>query len=136
MACVRAFIATTRSKSFIFRIRDLTPVTIYLTSAWSPFRTRTADLEPPFRSLNFRRLMLPRYRALSAARSPYIRSVDDVDAEIAARFAPSPSKPGSDAIEHEPWREPSDYDYPDPPPPPDAPRGKPVLRVIKKDQRE
>jgi hypothetical protein len=95
----------------------------------APFRTRTADLPAPFRSTEFKQLMLPRYRAVTAARSPYIRSAHEVDAEIAARFAPSLPKP--EKQEPETWREP--FDYPDPPAPPDAPRGKPKLRVVQPD---
>ena len=94
-----------------------------------PFRARTADVPAAFRSAAFKRLMLPRYRASVAARSPYIRSAEAVDAEIAARFAPALPQP--EKAEPVSWREP--FDYPDPPPPPDAPRAKPKLRVVHND---
>jgi hypothetical protein len=94
-----------------------------------PFRTRTADLKPPFHSLQFRSLMLPRFVAAAAARSPYIRAADAVDAEIAARFAPPLPKP--EKPEPETWLE--SFEYPDPPPPPDVSRRKPRLRVVQSD---
>jgi hypothetical protein len=51
-----------------------------------PFRARTTNLPPAFRSTHFKRLMLPRYRATSLARSPYILPAQLVDAQIAARL--------------------------------------------------
>ncbi len=95
-----------------------------------PFRTRTADVPAAFRSSEFKQLMLPRYRAAALARSPYIRAAAEVDAEIAARFAPPLPQPEKE--EPESWREP--FDYPDPPPPPDAPRLKPKLRIVRDDE--
>ena len=51
-----------------------------------PFRARTTDLPPAFHSPHFKRLMLPRYRAASFARSQYILPAQLVDAQIAARL--------------------------------------------------
>jgi hypothetical protein len=50
-----------------------------------PLRTRTKDLAPAYRSLEFRDRMLPRFLANAAAASPYLAPVADVDAEIASR---------------------------------------------------
>jgi hypothetical protein len=96
----------------------------------APFRARTADVPATFRSAAFKKIMLPHYRARSLALSPYIRSADVVDAELACRLAPELPKP----TKAEPnWLDPEPFDlaYPDPPPPPDAARAKPKLRVIK-----
>jgi hypothetical protein len=51
-----------------------------------PFRTRTADVAPAFRSSEFRAQMLPVFRAACAKRSPYMRPSDEVDADIRARL--------------------------------------------------
>jgi hypothetical protein len=51
-----------------------------------PFRARTADVKPAFRSIEFRNEMLPRYLETAARRSPYLRPSELVDAEIAARL--------------------------------------------------
>jgi hypothetical protein len=51
-----------------------------------PFRTRTADLAPTFRSAYFRRMMVPIYLKGIAARSQYLVPTADVDAAIEARF--------------------------------------------------
>ena len=50
-----------------------------------PYRTRTKDLQPAYRSLEFRQHMLPRFLANAAARSPYLVPAVQVDAELAAR---------------------------------------------------
>ncbi len=56
-----------------------------------PVRTRTADLEPAFRSAYARRAFMPVLERLLIARSPYLRPVDEVDALLAARqLAPKP----------------------------------------------
>ncbi len=52
-----------------------------------PFRTRTADLTPPFKSLVLKTEMLPRFLRNTSARSPYLLPAPVVDAAIAARFA-------------------------------------------------
>jgi hypothetical protein len=59
-----------------------------------PFRTRTADLTPAFRSPFFQRIMLPVFRHAVCARSPYLLPVREADRAIAARvkelIAPQP----------------------------------------------
>jgi hypothetical protein len=50
-----------------------------------PFRTRTADLTPPFRTGLFKRIMLPHYLATIRARSPYLISASQVDAALRQR---------------------------------------------------
>jgi hypothetical protein len=66
----------------------------------APFRIRTQDLAPAYRSLALREHMLPRFLANAAAASPYLAPVAEVDAEIAARaaeIASPPAPPQSDA---------------------------------------
>jgi hypothetical protein len=112
-------------------LMNLTPREVFVKMRGDrPFRARTADLPPAFRSAKFKQLMVPRYRTAVAARSPYIRSADEVDAEIAARFEPQLSKPEKPEPD---WLKPEPFDYPDPPPPPDAEKGKPRLRVVHTD---
>jgi len=55
-----------------------------------PFRARTADLEPAFRSREFQTLMLPLYLENAARKSPYLSPTTQIDAEIAARFNSPP----------------------------------------------
>ena len=52
-----------------------------------PFRTRTADLAPAFRSAYFQRMMVPIYLKGITARSQYLVPTADADAAIEARFA-------------------------------------------------
>jgi len=52
-----------------------------------PYRTRTKDLAPSYRSLALKQHMLPRFLANAAERSPYLAPIAQVDAEIAARAA-------------------------------------------------
>ncbi len=52
-----------------------------------PVRTRTQDLTPAFRSQRFRDVAVPLFIAKSNRTSPYVRSTQEVDAEIAARLA-------------------------------------------------
>jgi hypothetical protein len=52
-----------------------------------PFRARTADVPPAFKSIDFKAEWLPRYLTSAAQRSPYLKPAADVDAEIAARLA-------------------------------------------------
>jgi hypothetical protein len=59
-----------------------------------PFRARTADVAPAFKSIEFRNLWLPRYLEAAARTSPYLTSADEVDAEIAARLS-SITKPAA-----------------------------------------
>lgn len=51
-----------------------------------PFKTRTADLTPAFKSLALKAEMVPRFLATTSARSPYLAPTDDVDRDIAARL--------------------------------------------------
>jgi len=51
-----------------------------------PLRMRTADLPPAFRSAAFQEQVLPLYMAKMRRISGYVRSLDDVEAEIAARL--------------------------------------------------
>ena len=50
-----------------------------------PFRTRTADLTPAFRSVQFQRVMVPLFIRATSERSPYLSPAAEVDAAIAAR---------------------------------------------------
>ncbi len=50
-----------------------------------PFRTRTSDLTPAFKSLAFKRALLPRVLQAWRQASPYLTAVAEVDAAIAAR---------------------------------------------------
>lgn len=71
----------------------------------APFRARTADVQPAFRSIEFRAEMLPRYLQTVAQRSAYLVPADQVDAEIAARLqaiTTAPSQPGADFTAPEP----------------------------------
>ena len=68
-----------------------------------PFRTRTADLTPAFKSLAFKRVLLPRALKSWALASPYLVPASDVDAAIAARLASAPPpKPPDDFATPEP----------------------------------
>lgn len=58
-----------------------------------PWRTRTADLIPSYKSLAFKAQMLPRFLHNAAARSPYLVAVDTIDREIAARLDALTRKP-------------------------------------------
>jgi hypothetical protein len=114
-------------------LMNLAPREVFLKiRGGKPVRTSTADLQPAFRSVNFQRVMLPAFRASCAVKSPYIRQSVEVDAEIAARFAPALPQP--DKPEPETWREP--FDYPDPLPPPEPARVKPLLRVVRPPNNE
>lgn len=57
-----------------------------------PFRTRTADLTPAFKSLAFKRVLLPRALKSWALASPYLVPAAAVDADIAARCEPLPQR--------------------------------------------
>ena len=61
-----------------------------------PVRTRTANLEPAFRSDYFKRVWLPIYRTGMVQRSPYLLPSATVDAQLAARHAPPPPRPEPD----------------------------------------
>jgi hypothetical protein len=62
-----------------------------------PVRTRTADLPPSFRSAYAKRIISPIIEG-AIARSPYLQSAAEVDAQIAARVVlpPLPAKPAAD----------------------------------------
>lgn len=51
-----------------------------------PYKTRTQDLDPPFRSIEFQTVMVPAYLRASTLRSPYLHPAAAVDEEIAARL--------------------------------------------------
>ncbi len=59
----------------------------------APFRTRTSDLTPAFRSARFKDLMLPRYLDRLVRTSPYLRPVSEVDAAIAAALDALTARP-------------------------------------------
>jgi hypothetical protein len=65
--------------------------------AQAPFRTRTPDLAPAWKSQAFRTLMLPLYLDNAAKRSPYLVPASQVDAEIAARLKKIASHAAVDA---------------------------------------
>jgi hypothetical protein len=69
-----------------------------------PFRTRTADLTPAFKSMAFKRVLLPRALKTWALASPYLVPAADVDADIAARLngIAAPEKPMPDFSVPEP----------------------------------
>ena len=67
-------------------IMNLAPREVFVKlPAQAPIRTRTPDLAPAWRSLDFRSQMLPLYLENVARRSPYLVPAEQVDAEIAAR---------------------------------------------------
>ena len=72
----------------------------------APYRTRTPDLTPAFKSPEFKAEMLPRYLDNTARRSPYLAPAETIDAEIAARAAqlnqPVPHEPEPDFTAPEP----------------------------------
>jgi hypothetical protein len=59
----------------------------------APYRARTADVGPAFKSLEFRSEMLPRYLQSVALRSRYLVPATAVDAEIAARLQAITARP-------------------------------------------
>jgi hypothetical protein len=61
-----------------------------------PYRARTADLEPAFRSAAFRDLMLPLFLENAARNSRYLIPAAQADAEIAARLAALNEPPSPD----------------------------------------
>jgi len=67
-------------------IMNLAPREVFLKlPAQAPIRTRTPDLPPAWRSIEFRSQMLPLYLDNAARRSPYLVPALQVEAEIAAR---------------------------------------------------
>jgi len=70
----------------------------------APFIARTADLTPAFRSAFFKRHMVPGFLRATSERSPYLVSVAEADAQIAARLTPLtlPDKPEPDFSAPEP----------------------------------
>lgn len=52
-----------------------------------PFRTRTIELEPAFRSARFKRAMLPIYLDSITRKSPFLLPISEAERAIAARFA-------------------------------------------------
>jgi hypothetical protein len=71
----------------------------------APFRARTADVAPAFKSLEFKSEWLPRYLETTARRSPYLVPADKVDADISARLGLITSvqhEPEPDFAEREP----------------------------------
>lgn len=105
-----------------------------------PFRTRTADLAPSFKSVAFKRVLLPRTLKSWALASPYLVPTANVDAEIAARLEPvvPPVKPEDFAVAEpmpvldDPGKFAADYwvkrrppgPEDEPPKPPGKPRGR------------
>jgi hypothetical protein len=77
-----------------------------------PFRTRTADLTPSFRSAYAKRVMLPIFLKNASTRSPYLFPAAEIDAAIAAR--------STDLLKPPPLPEP-DFTAPVPIPVVDAP---------------
>jgi hypothetical protein len=77
-----------------------------------PFRTRTADLTPAFRSAYFKRMMVPIFRRAIDARSQYLVPTAEADAAIAGRMAHLLSAPPAKAEE---------FSAPEPMPVVDAP---------------
>lgn len=75
-----------------------------------PFRTRTADLTPAFKSLAFKRVLLPRTLKSWTLASAYLVPAAAVDADIAARYEPLPQQP-----------KPEEFSRPEPMPILDAP---------------
>ncbi len=51
-----------------------------------PFKTRTADLTPTYKSIAFKNEMLPRFLEMTSRRSPFLAPAKDIDLEIAARL--------------------------------------------------
>lgn len=70
-----------------------------------PFRTRTADLTPAFRSSYFKRMMVPIFLRAIATRSPYLVPTAEADAAISNRVAgllAPPSQPEANFTAPEP----------------------------------
>jgi hypothetical protein len=59
----------------------------------APVKTRTADLEPAFKSSYFRRLWVPMFHANRLRRSHYLLPASEVDALIASRLDQPPEPP-------------------------------------------
>lgn len=74
--------------------------------AQAPIRTRTPDLAPAWKSIEFRSQMLPLYLDNAARNSPYLVPAAQVDAEIAARIEHISRPPADD----------HDFTAPDPTP--------------------
>jgi hypothetical protein len=72
-----------------------------------PVRTRTADLEPGFRSDYCRRALMPAFEQ-ALARSPYLRPAAEIDAELAARTTLPPPQPEPNLSRPEPVQLPDD----------------------------
>jgi len=76
-----------------------------------PYRTRTKDLQPAYRSLALKQHILPRFLANAAAASPYLKPVAHVDADLAARakrLVTPPATPDPDFAAPEPIPTPLD----------------------------